>query len=161
MQERTSQGPCQKGLSRAEKKPGIKSAQIISMQRWTDSLYSSPPSSLSSSTPSTGDTSCSVTSYSASNKVISGGTVKWCQVKNKRKGQESESFWIIHVTSYQAYSPLKAKFLKQTIRLDTVEKSWQESTLFDLVHQWESSGFLLIPVDIRILHTLLHFPGNT
>ena len=106
MQEHTSQGPCQKGLSRAKKKPGRKSAQIMSMQRWTDSLYSSPPSSLSSSTPSTGDTSCSVTSYSASNKVISGGTVKWCQVKtsflSQKKIEEKRTrVWII--LNYSCY----------------------------------------------------------
>ena len=50
--------------------------QIISMQRLIDSFYSSPPSSSSSSTPSTGDTSCSGTSYSARNRAVSEGRKK-------------------------------------------------------------------------------------
>ena len=43
------------------------------MQRLIDSFYSSPPSSSSSSTPSTGDTSCSGTSYSARIRTVSEG----------------------------------------------------------------------------------------
>jgi hypothetical protein len=46
-----------------------KSAQIISMQSLTDSFFSSPPSSSSSSTPFTGDISCSGTSYDEGQSV--------------------------------------------------------------------------------------------